>query len=96
MKPCLWWVQSLTRGQAVFLTSFIRERNPFLRLGEKALVGKDVWEGTHKLQSICTWLVSWKQAEGWEISKSGNYLFFSKLEPTNPDWYARYGSIRAL
>lgn len=52
MKPCLWWVQSLTRGQAVFLTSFIWERNPFLRLGEKALVGKDVWEGTHKLTDV--------------------------------------------
>lgn len=32
--------------------SDIWERNPFLRLGEKALVGKDVWEGTHKLTNV--------------------------------------------
>lgn len=47
MKPCL----GGCRGQAVFLT-FIWEGNPFLRLGEKALVGKDVWEGTHKLTNV--------------------------------------------
>lgn len=62
------------------LFSDSEEKLQWVKMAKKALIS-------------CWWNMTYHMEAG---QKARKFLFFSESEPTNPYWYARNGSIRAL